>query len=389
MDATAKPYHGAPGSVVRLLASVLEGADSLDGRGSGFGNPPLEEKNAKMGSVARLGMLVVALATAVLSLAPTAHAQSGASVTTATDGEKARAQDLYKSGAMSFEFKRWDDALAKFKQSYAVVRSPNTHLMVARSMIELGQKTEAFNELVATEAEARAGGERYAEAGNKAAELRANLTREVAVLTVQVTRAESGGAAATVLVGGVDLPREQWNAPRAMAAADVEIVGRYHGAEREKKSVKLVVGAPQTVTIDVGAPDAPKEEPLPPPKHARAEAPESGGSALLPLAAISAGVGAGGLTVFAVFGLMNQSTYDSLETQCQDGCSGSAVEEKAEDGKTQQTVANVGLVVGAVGIAAAATFLIIEVTSDDEATASAGVSRLGVGPAGASVAGTF
>lgn len=351
-----------------------------------------------MGSVARhlvprLGMLVVALATAVVSVAPSAHAQGGASVTSATDGEKARAQDLYKSGAMSFEFKRWDDALAKFKQSYAVVRSPNTHLMVARSMAELGQKTEAFNELVATEAEARAGGERYAEAGNKAAELRASLTREVAVLTVQVTHADSAGAAATVLVGGVDLPRERWNVPRAMAPADVEIVGRYHGAERDKKSVKLVIGTPQTVTVDVGAPDAPKEEPLPPPKRAHVEEPDSGGSALLPLAAISAGVGAGGLTVFAVFGLMNQSTYDSLETQCADGCSGSAVEEKADDGKTQQTVANIGLVVGAVGVAAAATFLILEITSDDEGTASAsaprGVTRLGVGPGGARIAGSF
>jgi hypothetical protein len=348
-----------------------------------------------MGSVRRhglrgVGMLVAALAVCVASTTTTpVFAQGGAAVTAASEGEKARAQDLYKSGAMSFEFRRYEEALAKFKQSYGVVRSPNTHLMVARSMVELGQKVEAFNELVATEAEARAAGERYADAATKAAELRSTLVRDVAVLTVQVSHAESAGAAATVLVGGEDWPRDRWNVPRAMQPAEVEIVGRYHGAERDKKKVKLALGTPQTVSVDVGAPDAPKEEALPPPKKQRIEEEDEGGSALLPLAAISAGVGAGGLTVFAVFGLMNQSTYDSIETQCADSCTRASIEEKVDDGKTQQTVANIGLVVGAVGVAAAATFLIVELTSDDSPATAGRVTRFGVGPSSAMVEGRF
>jgi len=338
----------------------------------------------------RRGWLAAGLFTMTLTTAARdAHAQGGTTVTAASDGEKARAQDLYKSGALSFEFRRYDDALAKFKASYGVVRSPNTHLMVARSLVELGQKVEAFNELVETESEARAAGDRYADAGNKAAELRASLVKDVAVITVQVTGAESAGAAATVLVAGEDWPRQRWNVPRAMQPASLEIIGRYHGAERDKKSVQVEVGTPKTVTVDVGAPVAPPVDPLPSPKKAPVDESEPGGSALLPLAAISAGIGAGGITVFAAFGLMNQSTYDSLVAQCPNGCQGASIQEKVDDGKTQQTIANVGLVVGAVGVAAAATFLILELTSEDEAPASAGVTRLGVGPGGARVEGRF
>ncbi len=341
-----------------------------------------------MGPVARL--LVAALAAFTISTATTAaRAQAGVSVGAANDAEKLKAQELFKGAKMSFDFGRFSDALPKFRASYAIVRSPNTHLSIALCLSELGEKTEAFNEAVGTEAEARAEGERYAETATRAAELRAKLSPEVAVVTVQVSHADTAGAAATVLLGGEDLPRDRWNVPRAMQPGDLEIIGRYHGAEREKKTIHLVVGTPQSVTVDVGAPAAPSGEPLLRPKKTHAEPVEAEGSALLPLAAVAAGVGAGGLTVFAVFGLMNQSTYDALETQCRDRCARADIEEKVADGKTQQTVANIGLVVGGIGVAAAATFLLLEITSDDGPATSNGLTRLELGPTGASVAGRF
>ena len=100
-------------------------------------------------TAARAGALCFAVTLAAAAMPGVAWAQ-GVSVAEATDADKARAQEFYKSGAMSFEFRRWGDALRKFRESYAVVRSPNTHLMIARALAELGQKTEAFNELVAS-----------------------------------------------------------------------------------------------------------------------------------------------------------------------------------------------------------------------------------------------
>lgn len=347
----------------------------------------------------RAGALCFAMAVAVASSPGEAWAQ-GASVAEATDADKARAQELYKSGAMSFEFRRWGDALRKFRESYAVVRSPNTHLMIARALTELGQKTEAFNELVATEAEAREAGERYADAASKSNELRAALAPDVAVLIVEV-EATGDPSAATVLVGGTDLPRARWGAPFAMAPGEVEVVGRFHGADRGRRKVVLKQGASESVKLVVGAePEAGPVAPAPAsPPAATTPPPSSAGDdgSLVPLIAISAGVGAGGLAVFTVFGMMNHSTYDALEQRCASGCSAddSSVQDDIDEGQTQQTVANVGLVVGAIGVAAAATFLVLELTDDDAPSASTagapqvGVQRVGVGPTGVVASGAF
>jgi hypothetical protein len=336
------------------------------------------------------GAIAIAVATLATVGSPSRVAAQ-ALVTEASDAEKARAQELYKAGATSYEFRRWDDALRKFRDSYNVVRSPNTHLMIGRVLIELGQKVEAYNELVATEAEARAAGEKYAEAASKASELRATLSREVALIQVEVQTGGADPAPATVLVGGEDHPQVSWGSPLARNAGEVEVIGRWHGAERTRQKVTLAIGATATVKLMVG-PDAadPTEAPPPPlaaPTAPPEDKPDEGGS-MVPLIAVSAAVGAGGFAVFTVFGLMNQSTFDALEQRCAEGCSQADIEDDVDEGKTQQTVANIGLVVGAVGVAAAATFLVLELTNDDGA-ATAGSTRLRVGPGGVSAAGSF
>lgn len=334
--------------------------------------------------LATVGLAVVGLAT--VGLAPGSARADGAAVGAANEGEKARAQDLYKSGAMSFEFRRWEEALGKFRASYAVVRSPNTHLMISRSLIELGQKLEAYNELLVTEAEAKQAGDRYADAARKASDLRATMSGTVAVLTVEVTGGED--PAVTVMVGGADWPRSRWGQPLAMKAGELEVIGRYHGAERRREKVTLALGANQTVKLDLGvAPDVASPPPVAPTRPPVEDERKGDGSPLIPLAAISAGIGAGGLAIFTVFGLMNQSTYETLEKRCSNGC-GPSDQDEVDEGKTQQTVANIGLIVGAVGLAAAGTLVIVVLATDDGPpdTASA---RLRVGPSGASFDGTF
>lgn len=342
------------------------------------------------GSARRTGG-AIAIALAVASLGAPSPAAAQSLVTEASDAEKARAQELYKAGAMSYEFRRWDEALRKFRDSYEVVRSPNTHLMIGRVLMELGQKVEAYNELVATEAEARTAGERYADAASKASELRAALAREVALIQVEVQTGGADPAPATVLVGGEDHPRASWGSPLAHVPGEVEVIGRWHGAERTRQKLTLVPGSTLTVQLLVG-PDAADPAEAPPPPLAAPSTPpdekaDEGGS-MVPLIAASAAVGAGGFAVFTVFGLMNQSSFDALEQRCAGGCSQADIQDDVDEGKTQQTVANIGLVVGAVGVAAAATFLVIELTDDDGAT-TAGGTRLRVGPGSVGAAGSF
>lgn len=337
----------------------------------------------------RAAAIAAAAGLAVLAgtAAPTAAWAQGASVSSATEDDKARAQELYKSGAMSFEFRRWDDALRKFRESYAVVRSPNTHLMIARVLLEQGQHLQAFNELVATEDEAVAEGQRYADTAVKARELRATLAPQVAAITVEVDVAGADPSAATVLLAGEDHPRSRWGKPIALPPGNVEVVGRFHGAPRARQTVTLARGGSQTVKLVVG-PDAPAPAPEPAASGSAISAPPAAsvndeGGSVIPWIAVSAGLGAGGLAVFTVFGLMNHSTYDAVEARCANGCDPAIVQDQIDEGETQQTVANVGLVVGAVGVAAAATLLVIELTDEDDG------ARVGVGPGSLTASGTF
>jgi hypothetical protein len=80
------------------------------------------------------------------------------------------------------------------------------------------------------------------------------------------------------------------------------------------------------------------------------------------------------LAVFAVAGVSAKSVHDDLEAECGAAdCSDSEHQDDASRGKTLQTVANVGLVVGLAG-AAGGTLLLLVGQSPTTAHATAGES---------------
>ena len=68
------------------------------------------------------------------------------------------AQQRYDTGLAAYEAGALDDALTHFRASFAVARSPNTRLMIARTLRNLGRLAEAVVEydLAAREATDRA-----------------------------------------------------------------------------------------------------------------------------------------------------------------------------------------------------------------------------------------
>jgi hypothetical protein len=84
----------------------------------------------------------------------------------------------------------------------------------------------------------------------------------------------------------------------------------------------------------------------------------SGGS-LRTLGFVAGGVGVVGLGVFTVTGLMAKSTFDKLDSECKGGCSDPGHLGDIDHGKSMQTAANVGLVVGLVGLATGVTFVVL------------------------------
>jgi hypothetical protein len=67
-----------------------------------------------------------------------AHAE-GVPVEQATKEQKEAAQTAYLAGREAYDGRQFVDALAAFRESYGVVASPNTHLMIAHTLRELGR----------------------------------------------------------------------------------------------------------------------------------------------------------------------------------------------------------------------------------------------------------
>lgn len=236
-----------------------------------------------------------------------AHAATPAS---ATEDEKRAAQKMFEAGDGLYESGRFEDAIAAFKNSHDLVSSPNSRLMLARSLREAGRNSEACREFRGTIGDAEASGGRYPEALQAA-------QSELKALEAQMAQGSQVGAAAPTTT-----------VPAASATTQP---------------------APSTATANRSS--APASSPPPP-----APAPSS---TMRTAAWISAGVGVAGLSAFGIFGYLDKKTHDALESECRNAlCSPSSLD-KADTGRRYQLLANVGLGVAAVGAVAATTLFIL------------------------------
>ena len=124
--------------------------------------------------------------------------------------------------------------------------------------------------------------------------------------------------------------------------------------------------------------------PPPPPPEAPPPAPAM--SSLRLGAYIAAGVGVVGLATFTVGGVMARSTYDDLNGACHGGPCPPDKSGEISSGKTQQTIANVGLVVGIAGVATGATLFVLSLP---KASPTAPTTGLAVAPGWMGVRGSW
>jgi hypothetical protein len=92
---------------------------------------------------------------------------------------------------------------------------------------------------------------------------------------------------------------------------------------------------------------------------------------LPPYVAVAGGIGLAGVVVFAVAGAMNRSTYGGLQEGCPASVCAADRQAEIDRGRTEQTVANVGLVVGLVGLGAGATLFVLDHSQRGGASAHA------------------
>lgn len=322
-----------------------------------------------------------------LALAMTALPADAAGVlpSRATPAQREQATARFAKGKEHQTAGRFEAAITELNASLDIVASPNTRLMIGRCHRELGHLVAAYNELgrAATDARELAKEDaKYEKTAEAALAERNEIAAKLGLLEVSVANAEP---TTTLRVGGEEVPRAAWSEPVATMPGDTEVVVETPGKPPVKKTVTAQAGQRVAVAVDGNPPVAPVTEPP------KTEVSTSKPASLRPLAYVAGGVAVVGLGTFVVAGLMSRSTYSDLEGACPGG---TCPRDRAEDisrGKTEQTLANVGLVVGLVGAAAGVTLFVLSRPKNDAAPATAQVpaARFVARPSSFALEGTF
>jgi len=304
-------------------------------------------------------------------------AAAGASVESAMAEQSAAASDRYRAGTEAFQAQRYDEALARFRESYALVASPNSHLMVARALSKLGKNAEAYTELAATIREAESAAQKsdkYRKTLESARAEQSELGSRVGVVVVTVQ--------ADVTVGGRPLPAGALGGTVIVDPGKTEVVLRLPNGAEERRQIDVLPG--KETRVDMATPARVSAAPAAP-----GAAPARTGIDPLALAAVAGGVGVLGFATFAVFGVLDQGEFSDLQRRCPGNVCPASAAPDAETGRTYQTLANVGLGVGIVG-AASGLVLLLTGTSRPATRALGGTrTEVAVGPGTMAIRGRF
>lgn len=276
-----------------------------------------------------------------------------------TPAETKKATDLFLEGRKIYDAgKDYPGAMAKMQQSYDTVNSPNSLVYVARCQTRLGNHKESWRTFkrVIAEADARAAtdGAKYKPTRDSAAVEILEVQKQIALLNITVNTTSPGAVAR---VNGAVLQPNELGQDYPIDAGAVDVSLEVPGFAPSNQRLTLKKGERQVVALTPGAANAAVTPPpvTPPPKRSKPP--------FLPIAIAFGAVGVGGMAMFAAGGALSSSTFSDLEAACPTGrCPDHSNDELIDDGKTQQTIANVGVVVGGVGLAASATFFILAAT---------------------------
>lgn len=307
---------------------------------------------------------LIALPVVATLLAGTPALAAGVAPGQASQAQRDDATKHFTKGRDLFTAGKFADALAAFSASYDVVASPNTRLYIARCKREMNQLKEAYAELTRTASDANALAKddaKYAKTAEAALEERKAVEEKLGFVDLSIAHA---GSSTVVKVGGDVVPRESWGQPVPVSPGPVDIVVESSGRSPIVQSLQVGAGEHKPATVDAGAE-------APPPVVAEVEvAPPTKKPPLRTFAYVAGGVAVAGLATFTIAGVMANGTYSDLENACGSGPCPPERKDDIDAGKTQQTIANIGLVVGIVGAAAAVTLFVISNKKDPAPTAA-------------------
>lgn len=325
---------------------------------------------------------VTLLAISAALAGTTAARAEGASVVHATKAQKNKASESYRDALAAIEAQKYEQALKLLDESYNTVASPNSLLLKARALSQLGRKVEAYRQLEAAEALARElskSDEKYAQTAESAQKELVELSKSIALVTVKPS--------ATVTVGDREIAASDWNHPQPFEPGKLKVAIRHGGGASSTQELDLGAGQTAEVSTAPPAPSAPaKTEAAPPaPPPAAAEPPGPDTVHKRTLAYVSGGIGIAGIATFAAFTYLNASGDDENAGCALSLCPESNLDTAGQNG-SYQTLAFVGLGVGIVGLATGAYLYF---TSSPEPPNDQPTADVTIGPGRVMVQGRF
>ena len=322
------------------------------------------------------------LAGALVTIAPRASADPSLS-----DRETARS--LMDDGDAKREKNDLKAALKSYEAADAIMRVPTTGLEVARAQAQLGLLLEARETLARVMRLPPKPGEPapFTAARRTAEQLNGELATRLPSITVVVANADPTQPA-QIVVDGDPVPAAAAQAPRKVNPGRHAIVVRAGSTER-KQDVTVAERETRTVTIDL------KQPPSPPTAHPiSTEWPREPSASALPKVLIIGGlaVGAIGIGVGSVTGLMSFSKVSDVKTDCVDNTCKPSRQADIDAARSLGTISTIAFVAGGVGVAAGVVGIVLSGKQPKESPPGTS-ARLkvvpDVGPAWLGAHGTF
>ena len=227
---------------------------------------------------------------------------------------------------------------------------PTTGFEVAKAQQALGQLVEA-RETVANVLKLPINASDpppFAEARAKADALGKELDKLIPQLKIRVSSADPKATSVTI----DDAPVASVDTPARVNPGKHVVTGKTEGAPDARQEITVAAGETKDVElrIEKGA-----TTPTPPP-------PERKGLPTLSL--IGFGVGAAGLVVGTVTGILAISAEGDIGDRCQGTRCGREVQDDLDSAKTKATISTIGFIVAGVGIAASVVGFFIQPKTD-------------------------
>ncbi|HWZ93161.1 MAG TPA: hypothetical protein VNW92_30085 [Polyangiaceae bacterium] len=298
---------------------------------------------------------------AALSFTSVARAEPSAA-------DKETARSLLDDGDQKLENKDFAGALKSYQSAHAIMNVPSTGIEVAKTLVRLGRLVEArdtalsVSRMPKSSNEPRAFGQARTEAEGLASELAARIPS----LELKVSGA-APGQELHVTIDGAAVPPAVATVPRKLDPGKHQISISSAGRSDLNASVELKEGEKRTLELALtstpaaapAAPVAAAPSPVAPaPVAPAAPAPAEPRSAAVPesksgvssLAYIGFGIGAVGVGVGTVTGLMSLSKASTAKKFCTGNDCTPAASDDINSSKSLANVSNVGFAVGIVGL---------------------------------------